>query len=174
MIDERTVAYVAEKPDSAHHFSKIYILNTDTEKFSLSSTIQMKADGTITDICYVKKTDGTACLLLSYAYTCFVQLVEIIGGKVRWQVGIQQMGGSFHPWNICTDGSTVFVVNALPSKLHLLSVEDGSVVRPISLLSFGHIYPGFACLQGEYMFVGHMDEKRETYSISKFTKPTGN
>ena len=172
VIDERTVACVAEQSSPGHHFSKIYILNTDTEKFNLNSTIRMSTDGTITDICYVKTADGTACLLLSYAYTCFVQLVEIIGGKVRWQVGIQQMGGSFHPWSICTDGSTVFIVNALPAKLHLLSVEDGSVVMPISLLSFGHIYPGFASLQGENLYVGHMDEKRETYCISKFTKPT--
>ena len=160
VIDERTVACVAERPNSSHNFSKIYILNTDTEKFSLHSTIWIKADGTITDICYVKTTDGTGCLLLSYAYTCFLQLVEIIEGKVRWQIGIQQMGGSFLPWTTCTDGSTVYVVNALPSKLRLLSLEDGSVVRLISLLSFGHIYSGFACLQGAYLYVGHMDEKR--------------
>ena len=54
VIDERTVACVAEHSSSGHHLSKIYILNTDLEKFSLNSTIRMKADGTITGICYVK------------------------------------------------------------------------------------------------------------------------
>ena len=96
VIDERTVACVAEQPLSGHHFSKIYILNTDTEKFNLNSTIRKKADGTISDICYVKTADGTACLILNARQPGLIQCVEMVGGKMRWQVDTL-IGRSFTP-----------------------------------------------------------------------------
>ena len=114
VIDERTVASVAEQSSSGHHFSKIYILNTDTEKFNLNSTIRMTADGRITDICYVKTNDDTPCLLLSSPWNGYVYLLEMVGGRVRWQVNKQQMGGSFLPLSLCTDGNTVFVADPTP------------------------------------------------------------
>ena len=109
MIDERTVACVAEgsSSDGSH---KIYILNTDSEKFTLSSTLLLKVAGDITDMCHVRTTDGTPCLLLSSPFSgVFIQCVEMVGGKVRWQLDKQQMVELFCPWSICTDGSTVFV-----------------------------------------------------------------
>ena len=134
----------------------------------------MTADGrsTITDICYVKTADGTACLLLSYTYTCFVQLLEMIGGKVRWQIDKLQMAQFFRPWSICTDGSTVFVANPGPDVLHLLSVEDGSVLTSISLRSFGIRLTSCVRVHGDHLYIGHMDQKGNTYCVSKFTKPT--
>ena len=92
-IDERSVACVAEQP-GLDGYSKIYTLNTGPEKFNLSSTLRVKAGRGITDICFVKTTDGTPCLLLSFPWNFLVQLVEMVGGKVRWQVDKQQMGGS--------------------------------------------------------------------------------
>ena len=46
----------------------VYILNMDSEKFSLGGTITvcLKAGAAITDVCYVKTADGTPCLLLSF------------------------------------------------------------------------------------------------------------
>ena len=176
-IDERSVACVAEQP-GLDGYSKIYALNTGPEKFNLSSTLRVKAGRGITDICFVKTTDGTPCLLLSFPWNFLVQLVEMVGGKVRWQVDKQQMGGSsgmrtsFRPWSICTDGNTVFVLTARPTKLHLLSIEDGLVVMAANLHPFGIIYPSCVRLQGDHLYVGHMNENQDTFCVSKFTKPT--
>ena len=169
-IDEKTVACVAEQP-SLECFSKIYTLNTDSEKFTLSGTLRLKARGRIMDMCYVKIVDGTPCLLLSLPWNGLVQSVEMVGGKVRWQVDQQKMGGSFRSWSICTDGSTVYILNARPSKLYLVSVEDGSVLTSISLHWFGIIYPGCVRLQREHLYVGHLNQKLDTYCISKFFQP---
>ena len=79
------------------------------------------------------------------------------------------MGEKFHPWSICTDGSTVFVTDVLSAKLHLISVEDGSVNITISLHPSGLDYPTSVRLRGEYLYVGHLKQKMDTYFISKFT-----
>ena len=196
VIDERTVACGEEQP-SPDGFSKIYLLNTDTETFTLSGTLRvkaiqqiaeksgpssptrLKAAQGITDMCYVKTTDGTSCLLLSFPFGSLIQCVEMVGGKVRWQVDKQQMvdpdeqkqGASFHPWSICTDGRTVFVANAGKAKLHLLSVEDGRVIASLGLHPFDIVYLGCVRLHGKHLYVGHLNKDLNTYYISKFTKP---
>ena len=173
-IDERTVACVAELPTS-DGFSKVYILNTETEKFHLSSTLRVKTGHEISDIYFVKTPDGTACLLVSFPTNSRIQLVEMVGGKVRWQVDKNQMGGSsgmrtsFRPWSICTDGDTVFVVDLIMNSLRRLSVEDGSILTSISLYPFGIKLPSCVRLQGNYLHIGHMNKKGDTYYISKFT-----
>ena len=170
VIDERTVA-CAEQDLSSGGLHKIYIFNTDSEKFTLSSTILLKVGDEITDMCYVKTTDGTACLLLSYPWLRVVKCVEIVGGKVRWQVYKQQIGGLFFPFSLCTDGSTVFVADFI-SRLRLLSVEDGAVATFVNLHPFGIEYPTCVRLQGEHLYVGHVNEKGNTYCVSKFAKPS--
>ena len=169
-IDERTIACRGEEP-SSDGSSKIYIMEADSEKFTFSGTIQLKASDKITDICFVKISDGTACLLLSFHSGSLVQCVEMIGGKVRWKADQEQMGESFVPWSICTDGSTVFVVTAGESKLQLLSVEDELLLTSIYLRPYGIVYPTSVRLQGLHLFLGHLNEKQDTYCISKFIKP---
>ena len=130
----------------------------------------MIASQIINDVCYVKTSDGTSCLLLSIPGNRNVQSVEIVGSKMHWLLDKQQIGGSFLPWSICTDGSTVFVANLDPAVLlHLLSVEDGSVLTSISLRPFGFRILSCVRLQGEHLFLGHKNEER-AYCISKFTK----
>ena len=165
VIDDRTIACVTEEP-SWNGFSKVYLLNTDTEELTLSSTLLLNAIGRITDICYVQTIDGTACLILSFPYDSLLQSVEMIGGKVRWQAN-----GSSCPSSICTDGSTIFAVDAVGNKLDLLSVEDGSSITSIRLRPFDVRFPTCVRLQREHLYIGHMNKKQDTYCISKFTKP---
>ena len=164
MIDERTVACVEESRPS-DGFTKIYLLNTDSEKFHLSSILRVKAGRGITDICLVKTTNSTPCLLLTFPSDNFIQSVEMIGGKVKWQ-----SAGSRHPWSICTDGRTVFVLDPAMNNLRLLSVEDGSVLTSITLYPFDMNLPSSVRLQGDYLHIGHMNKKGDTFCISKFTK----
>ena len=178
VIDKRTVACVG-KETASDGFNKIYLLNTDSEQFTLSGTLRVKAElsGTlraraseeITNMCYMKTADSTPCVLLSFTFRGLLQCVEMVGGKVRWRFGKQQIGEQFLPWSVCTDGSTIFVADIAQSRLHLLSVEDGSVLTSIYLLPLGIVYPGCVRLQGEHLYVGH--PKTGTYCISKFTKP---
>ena len=100
-----------------------------------------------------------------------ILFMEMVGEKVRWQVDKQQMvdpdeqkqGASFHPWSICTDGHTVFVVNAGTAKLHLLSAEDGTIIASLSLHPFDIVYLGCVRLQGEHLYVGHLNKDLNTY-----------
>ena len=172
VIDERTVACVATNPSSIGH-NKIYILNTDSEKFSLSGTLHVKAGGTFVDIFHVKVTDGTPCLLLSLPYSNLnlIKCIEMVGGRVRWQLDTQQMSRSFVLFSSCTDGNTVVVADPGRDVLHLLSLEDGSVITSINLSPYGFRYLSCVRLQGDHLFVGHMNTEG-TYCVSKFTKPT--
>ena len=167
LIDERTVASVPSNPLDG--FINIHILNTNSKKWTLSSTHLVKANDYVCGITHVKTVDGTACLLLNYLEG-LVQSVEMVGGKVRWQVDQQQTGEIFYPLSICTDGKTVFVSDI--ARLHLLSVDDGSVLTSINLSPLGIRYPSFVSVQEEHLYIGHPNEKKDTYCISKFTKPT--
>ena len=40
-------------------------------------------------------SDGTQCFMLNQSVNGLVQSVEMVGGKVRWQVDRQQMGRLF-------------------------------------------------------------------------------
>ena len=171
LIDERTVAAVSQY-SSDNKFFNIHILKTDVEMWNLSSSHLVKTTHPLSDMSYVKTTDGTASLLLSCPGARLVQSVELVGGKVQWQVDKQQIDESFYPWSICTDGSTVFVAGLPLNQLHLFSVDDGSVLTYINLRSFAVNFPRCVRLQGEHLYVGHLNEKGDTYCISKFTKPT--
>ena len=171
LIDEQIVACVAEQP-SSDGFIHIRILKTDAEMWNLSSSHLVKASHAASDISFAKTTDGTECLLLLYKEGRFVQCVEMFGGKVRWKVDKQQMGKMFYPWNICTDVSTIFFTSVVENKLHILSVEDGSVLMSISLRPFDIVLPGCVRLQEEHLYVGHLNDNLDTDHISKIIKPT--
>ena len=169
LIDEKTVACVDVGPSSM--FSKIHVLNTDAEMWRLSSMHTVEVKNGISDMCFVRTTDGTSCLILRCPGIDAVQLVELIGGTVRWQVDKHQASGSFFPWSLCTDGSTVFVVDAFSAKLHLLAVEDGSAIKSVNLHPLGITLPSCVRLQAEYLFVGHLNEHFDAYCIGKCVKP---
>ena len=162
----RTVASAAM--DKLSSFLSIYILKTDTEMWTLSSTHLVKVADSVSDMSYVKTKDGTTCLLLIDHIGLF-HSVELVGGKVHWQTDKQQMGALSYPLSICTDGSTVFVSD-LYAQLHLLSVEDGSVLTSINLRPFGLLVPSCVRLQGDHLYIGHKNQKGDTYCISKRIK----
>ena len=100
-----------------------------------------------------------------------VQAVEIVGGRIRWKVGKQQIGEGFYPLSICTDeNNTVYVADSAKCRVHILSGEDGSVIRSINLKPYG-IYPSCVRVYEEHIYIGHKYESNK-YQIKKFTKPT--
>ena len=138
VIDKTTVA-CGEIHQSAEAFCKIYVLNTERKRWKLRGTVLVEAKDKITDMCYMKTADGTSCLVTVDGNQ--VQVVEMIGGKVRWRIVQQQMGKRFHPWSICTDGTTVFAADPTQFQLHLLSVEDGVVCQSTSV----RLHPAVLC-----------------------------
>ena len=67
MTDEKTVACVAEET-SSDGFNKVYILNTDSEKFNLSGTITglLKAGGGEVDYQHVFCESRGVLVLLKF------------------------------------------------------------------------------------------------------------
>ena len=170
VIDDRTVAY-GEVDPSGDGCQKIYILMTNTQPWSLSSMLVVRGIELIKDMCYMKTTDGTACLLLSCLHDNNVQAVEIVGGRIRWKVGKQQMGEKCFPESICTnENNTVYVTDWVCPRIHILSGEDGSAIRSISLKPYGVIHPGCIRVHDQSIYIGHLDESQKKYKISKFRK----
>ena len=169
LIDEKTIACVDVGPSSV--LSKIHILNAVGEMWRLCSTHLVEVKNGISDMCHVKTADSTSCLLLSCPGIDAVLSVELIGGTVRWQVDRHRARRSFFPWSICTDGSTAFVAEAFSAKLHLLSAEDRSVIKSVHLHPLGITLPSCVRLQGEHLYVGHLNEHFDAYCIGKCVKP---
>ena len=171
VIDDRTVTQweVTPSGDGCH---KIYILMMNTQPWSLSSMLVVRGIELIQDMCYMKTTDGTACLLLSCPFDGNVQVVEIVGGRIRWKVGEQEIGREFYPWSNCIDeNNTVYVADTGQHRIHILSGENGSVIRSINLMPFGVIRPNCVRVYEEHIYIGHEYESNK-YQINKFTKPT--
>ena len=173
LIDDRTVAYGEVIPSGEDGSHKIYILMTNTQPWSMSSTLLVRGVKRINDMCYMKTADGTACLFLACPDDDNVQAVEIVRGQIRWKVGDQQMGTQgCYPWSICTDeNNTVYVADSAKCRIHILSGEDGSVIKSIKLRPYSVWYLSSVRVHDEHIYIGHVDDLKKKYQISKFNKP---
>ena len=124
-IGDNTIGY-GEGIASPDGSRRVFILNTDTEEFTLSSTLRLFTPSSILDICYTKVDGGTPCLILCLPYDHRIMAVEMIGGKTRWEVGQEQMGKKFKPYTICTDqNDCAYVADFGQERIQLLSTTDG-------------------------------------------------
>ena len=169
-IDDRTVACVGAS--SSDDNLNIHILNTNTKPWSLGSVLIVKRVKVIIDMCHLVTDDDTQCLLLCCPYERRVQAVQLIGGRVRWQSGEQQMGEKSLPWSICTDqvNDIVYVADNHLDMIHLLSSEDGSVLTSVNLLGYAILSPSCVSFSDGDLFIGHMDKNWYMSQISRFIK----
>ena len=167
-IDESTIGF-GEMNASTDGSRRVFILNTDKEEMTLSSTLRLFSPGPIFDMCYTEVEGGTPCLLLCIPVSHSLMAVEMIGGKTRWQVGKEQMGEKFFPVSICTDDYNTVYVADFSLMIHLLSVADGSVIKQINGKNYG-IYDIFTVrFHDHHLYVEHVNyELKRKYAISKF------
>ena len=143
-INENTIGYgeVQSSPDGSR---RVFILKTDTEELTLSSTLRLFTPDIILDMCYTEVEGGSPCLLLCVPFDHRIMSVEMIGGKTRWEVGNQQMGEKFEPWSICTNqNNCAYVADFGQDKIHLLSASDGTLIKRFDVDSYYGIVNVFA------------------------------
>ena len=167
MIDDNTIGY-GEAHVSPDGSRRVFILKTDTGEMTLSSTLRLFTPDHIYDICYTEVEGDTACLLLCVPWARRVMAVEMIGGRTRWEVGIQQMGKSFYPSSICTDqNDCAYVADFGQSKIDVLSTADGAVIKRFDGKYYG-LFDLFAVrFHDEHLYVEHKIPGSK-YAISKF------
>ena len=167
VIDDKTIGY-AKTP--SNKCFRVFFINTEEDtqgQWPCTTLILSTNVRFISDMCYIKMSDGTPCLLLCSYFDHCVQAVEMMGGKIRWEKGEQQMG---LPLSICTDkDNTVYVIAFVLSRLHILSGEDGSVIRSINLRSYGVRFPRCVRVHDKYLHVMH-EVYDKGYAISKFCR----
>ena len=169
-INESTIGY-GESRASSDGSRRVFILKTYTKEWNLSSTLRLYTPNTIVDMCYTEMDGGTPCLLLCVPYSRCVMAVEMIGGKTRWEAGKQQLGKIFNPWSICTDeDNTVYVTDFDQNMIHLLSAEDGSVIRSIDASRYGMGNLVTARIHDKYLYIEHYRYPGNRYAISKFKR----
>ena len=168
-IDDNTIGYgeVFPSPDGSR---RVFVLNTDKEELTLSSTLRLFTPRDILDICYTEVEGGTPCLLLCIPYGQCIMAVEMISGKIRWEVGKQQIGDKFYPWSICTDdNNTVYVADFGQRMIHLLSVTDGAVIKQIYSKNYGIYNILTVRFHDQHLYVEHIPPAvGSKYAISKF------
>ena len=170
IINDNTIGYgeVSASPDGSR---RVFILKTDTEEMTLCSTFRIFTKNNIWDMCYTEMDGGTACLLLCLPYGRRIMAVKMIGYRTRWEVGKEQMGEKFDPWSICTDEeNTVYVTDFKQIMVHLLSAEDGSVIRSIDTRHYGMRNLIAVRFHDQHLYVEHKRESAKRYVISKFEK----
>ena len=169
-INESTIGYVEAyaSPDGSR---RVFILKTDTQELTLSSTMRLFTPSGICDMFYTEMDGGTPCLLLCIPFAYCIMAVEMVGGKTRWEAGKEEMGESFFPWSICTDeGNIVYVVDFQQNTIHLLSAEDGSVITSIDAHHYGIVNPVAVRFHDQHLYVEHYRNPGDKYAISKFER----
>ena len=170
-IDDSTIGYgqVYAAPDRSR---SVFILKTDTQELTLSSTLRLFTPGNIWDICYTEVEGGTPCLLLCLPREHRIVAVEMIGGRTRWEVGKEQMGEKFKPWSICTDqNNCVYVADNRQTSIHLLSASDGTVIKQYDVGSFYGLKNIFGIrIYDQHLYIQHKiyTKKVQKYAITKF------
>ena len=166
-INDSTIGYgeVHASPDGSR---RVFILKTDKEQLTLSSTLRLFTPGNIYDICYTEM-DGTPCLLLCVPWTHRVMAVEMVGDKTRWEAGKEQMGEEFDPWSICTDhNDCAYFADFGQDKIHVLSASDGSVLKQFDGKNIGIIHIFTVRFHDEHLYVEHYQAgSNPKYTISK-------
>ena len=143
----------------------------DTEELTLSSALRLFTPGDILDTCYMEVDGSTPCLLLCIMHGSRIMVVEMVGGKTRWEVGKEQMGEKFLPSSICTDeDNTVYVTDYYQNMIHLLSAEDGSVIRSIDAHHYGIVNLVAVRIHDEHLYVEYNTDPNDIYAISKFER----
>ena len=168
-ISENTIGYGEARYSSLDRSRRVFILNTNSEQLTLTSTLRLFTPNTIFDMCYTEVDGGTPCLLLCVPGN-HVMSVEMIGGRTRWEVGKKQMGEQFKPRTICTnDNDTVYVADFGQGTIHLLSPSDGTVIKCFDLRNYG-IYNIFGVrIHDHHLYVEHVIlGSKSKYAISKF------
>ena len=170
-IKESTIGYgeVCVSPDGSR---RVFILQTDKEELTLSSTLRLFTPDEIFDMCYTEVDGSTPCFLLCIPYGNRIMAVEIIGGKTRWEMGKEQMGEKFFPCSICTDqNDCVYVADYRQRKIHVFSASDATVIKQ---------YDGFGDyglnniinirFYDQHLYVEHKihTQKVQKYAITKF------
>ena len=169
-IDESTIGYgeVWASPDGSR---RVFILKTDTDELTLSSTLRLFTPNIILDMCYTEAEGGTPCLLLCVPSAHRIMAVEMVGGKTRWEAGKEQMGEKFYPCSICTDeDNTVYVADFEQIMIHLLSPEDGSIITSIDGRHYGIVNPVAVRIHGQQLYIEHYRYPSDKYAISKFKR----
>ena len=169
-INENTIGYGEACYSSLDQSRRVFILKTDTDEFTLSSTLRLFTPNTIFNMCYTEVEGGKPCLLLCIPHNQHIMAVEMIGGKTRWETGEQQMGEEFEPWSICTDANdTVYVADFIQRKIHLLSASHGTLVKQFDCRNYD-IYNIFGVrFHDQHLYVEHViPGSKPKYAISKF------
>ena len=168
VIDEKTVALCEQRPNPQDNFI-VYILNTEGSQWKVKNTLLVEVwCKDIYDVCYMKAMDNVSSLIMcSLADKC-VFSVDLIGGRIRWQKSLVDMGPEFQPMSVCADdGDHVFVANLKEGCVQILSGDDGGEIHRIPSLPQKLVSPTSVYIFGHYLYVSHRDENNEKWKISK-------
>ena len=168
-INDNTTGY-GEVYVSSDGSRRVFILKTDTAgEWILSSTLRLFIPDDIFDMCYTEVDGGIPCLLLCVPFDHCIMAVEMVGGKTRWEAGKEQLGEKLKPCSICTDeDNIVYVTDFEQIKIHLLSAEDGSVIRSIDARNYEIWNPVAVRFHHQHLYVEHYSDVSYKYVISKF------
>ena len=166
VIDDRTMACATFDflQDGLH---RIYIININAAVWSLGNTILVEGGSAIRDLCFIKASDGSSLLVLCRPERQMVQAMELVGGRIRWGSGKEQMGEKWYPYSVSVDtDNMVFVADSWQHNMHLLSADDGVVYMSINLRLYGIVKPSNVRVLDQNIYVGYRDKKDRT-QISK-------
>ena len=171
LIDDTTVAcYDLDLSQNKQY--PICVLDTSTDMWSVKSVLYHKSSHLLLfDMCHVKTSDGTPCLVFCFPYEDCVRMVEMISGKTRWELDRKYFGNNISPNVLCKNDAHPEEIYMLSiHKIMAIAIDDGTSLWSFNLKPIGITNPFCMRAHEDFIYVMHVKRNGETHSISKFTK----
>ena len=167
VIDNITVVCVAPTPfpDGTH---RCQTLDTSVTPWELKAVLILPIESSlVTDVSYLKTTDGTSCLLLSTLGEVSVWAVDMLTGRTKWKTSWHNA----YPVSICNDSDKkIYVADYRLDKVKVLSEEDGTVTDSISLRQYEIFAPHCIRIHDNFVYLAHKHLKEtNTFLVSKIS-----
>ena len=168
LIDDTTVACV-EMVASPDGKNRARIMDISVTPWELKTVLLLRMDySLVTDVSYLKTTDGTSCLLLSTLGGVSVWAVDMLTGKTKWKTSWDNA----YPVSICNDtDKNIYVADYRADQVHVLSEKDGAFSDSVNLREYDIFAPHCIRFHDEFLYLAHKNSKDpDQFQVSKIFK----
>ena len=165
VIDDATIACV-EMTDSLNGSHKVSVMDASQKLWVLKAILLLAIESSpVTDVSYLKTTDGTSCLLLSTLGKTSVWAVDMLTGRIKWK----SSWNNSYPVSICNDiDKNIYVADFRADQIYTLSEDDGTIIGSVNLREYDIFAPHCIRFHDNFVYLAHKNLKEtDKFQISK-------
>ena len=150
VIDDTTIACV-DMIASINDCHRVSTIDVSPKQWDLKGLLLLAIESSlVTDVSYLKTTDGTPYLLLSTLGKTSVWAVDMVTCRIKWKTSWKNA----YPVSICNDiDKNIYVADHRADKILILSEEDGAVIDSVNLRQYDIFAPHCIRFHDDFVYL---------------------